>query len=175
MRRIKKIIVAVMAVATMATSAVGTMSASAANTSNYDFNINISSNTGTIRADTLNPKQMKLDSTSTYVNYTVTKNGTSSSGPSKFRVYVYGSSTENGTYVDCSSYKSDGTARPAAIVTKGTKGFVKQLVYENFGYGSYATLYGQRYKVGSTTYGYGTTTGCWSPDSEYESNTTQYN
>ena len=175
MVKVKRIMAAIMAtIALTSTGLSSTMSASASNTTNVNYSINISSNISTKTADS-NSQQLKQDDKSTYINYNSLKNGGSVSGPTKFRVYVFGSATSNGTYVDCSSYKSDGTARPAAIITKGTKGYVKQLVYETFGYNSYAKLYGQRYKVGNTTYGYGTTTGCWSPDSVYESGTIEYN
>ena len=69
-----------------------------------------------------------------------------------------------------SSYTPSGVLRKKAVITKGTKGYIIQYVYETFGYNAYAQIYGKQYS--SYT---GTAKGCWSPDSVYESGTTTYN
>lgn len=163
--------IAAIALATM-TMAVGVMSisASAANTTDENFSISITS-TSTKRSNSAS-RRLKTNSTSTFVNYKTLKDGsTSASGPYKFVAYVYGSDTSSSALVDLSSYDSSGNARKKAVVTKGTKGFIKQLVNETFGSNAYAQLYGSQYS-GSTT---GTAKGCWSPDSVADSSAVNYN
>lgn len=63
------------------------------------------------------------------------------------------------------------TCGTSVIVTKGTKGYIKQTVYETFGSSSYAQLKGAKVS-GYTT---GIARGCWSPDSVSESGTENYN
>lgn len=108
-----------------------------------------------------NPVRIKTDSSSSYINY----NGTG--GPIKFEAIIYGCdwrglgekdyTTHYYIYVDGGAKRVD---RPRAIVTRGTRGFVRQDVYESGA--SHAKLKGKYYS------GTGTAKGVWSPDSVYE-------
>lgn len=162
--KLKRIAIAALAAITIATS-VMSMPVSAS-TVDSDFAIVIQ--TGKTNADT-NGKRKKTTTTSTYVNYnkTVGPGSGAASGPAKFRVYVYGSSSATGAMKDCTCYNTSVAAYP--VITKGTKGYVKQLVCEQYGANAYALLYGSKYS------GTGTARGCWSPDSASESGATYYN
>ena len=105
--------------------------------------------------------QPKENDSSTYVNYaTRADHTTPASGPYKFKCYVYGSDTSTSGLVDLSSYDQYGNARPDAVVTRGSIGYIYQLIHETFGDNAYAQLYGGQYQ--SYT---GTAKGCWSSDS----------
>lgn len=138
---------------------------SANNHTDVNFSIPITS-TATTTANNI-ARRKKMDSSSSYVNYTKLANGTTSaSGPYKFVVKIYGSATSNSSMVDCTSYvhNSSGTVigqRSPAIVTKNTVGLVRQDVYEMFGSGAYGQFWGTAY---SNSYA-GTAKGCWSVDS----------
>lgn len=114
-----------------------------------------------------NQNSRRKKATSTYVNYSKTVgpnyNG-QATGPNKIRMYVYGSEGPNGSLANY-------TCGTSVIVTKGTKGYIKQTVYETFGSSSYAQLKGAKVS-GYTT---GIARGCWSPDSVSESGTENYN
>lgn len=135
-----------------------------ASTVDSDFEIFIQ-NSG-ISAD-LNSRRKKATSTSTYVNYSKTVgpnfNG-QATGPNKIRMYVYGS---NGPSGDLANY----TIGTSVVVTKGTRGYIKQTVYEVFGSNAYAQLRGAMV----SGYGTGIARGCWSPDSVSESGAVDYN
>ena len=141
-----------------------TMSAipvTAAETSDKPFSIPINSTSSTPVESTTNPVRIKTDASSTYINY----NG---SGPSKFVAIIYGCDSRGHSEMDCTSnytvYVGNGTyqniTRPPAIVTRGTRGFVRQDVAEKKF--THAKLKGKYYS------GLGTAKGEWSPDSVYE-------
>lgn len=159
------------AVAAAAIMAVSTMSvsASAAETSDSNFSISIFS-VSALSSNTASRRQ-KTDSSSTYVNYITQVDGTTASGPYKFRAVIFGSNGVSGVLKDCSSYTSSGTERPAAIVTKGTKGYIKQLVFEEFKSNAYAQIYG----AASSSQYTGTAKGKWSPDSVADPDAVNYN
>lgn len=160
--KLKKILA--IAIATMTITANLSLLPVSASTTNSNFAIVIQS--GKVNKDTVGVRK-KANTSSVYLNYKNQVNGSSSSGPTKFRAYVYGSATSNGTMSDCTCYNTSIATYP--VVTRGTKGFVKQVVCERFGRGSYALLYGS--SAGST----GIARGCWSPDSVSESGTVNYN
>lgn len=81
--------------------------------------------------------------------------------PYQFEARIYVSSKQTGSYVDCSSYTWDGYARSKAIVTRGSRGLIRQDIYEIFGYGAYGQIWGTKAPNGTT----GTAKGCWSVDS----------
>lgn len=154
---IKKVVASLMAIASLSTCAMG-ITASAAETNDTNFSISIQSN---IISPSSSSRRLKTNDTSTYVNYkTLANHSTSASGPYKFRCYVYGSDTSTSQLIDLSSYDLNGNARPQAIVTRGTTGYMYQLINETFGPNAYAQLYGSKYS--SYT---GTAKGCWSSDS----------
>lgn len=158
MTNIKKIVAAIMAAATLATSAVCNISASAANITDANFNITVQSG---MKTSNSNSRRLKTNASSTYVNYAKrADHTTSSSGPYKFKCYVYGSDTSTSALVDLSSYDSHGNARPDAVVTRGSTGYIYQLINETFGANAYAQLYGSKYQNYT-----GTARGCWSSDS----------
>lgn len=136
------------------------ISASAVNNTDVNFSIPIISNV--VSPNTLTAARVKQDSSSSYIDYTKLSNDTTNaSGPYQFKAFIFGSSRSNGTYVDCSSYTWNGLERTPAIVTRGTRGLIRQDVYEKFGYGAYGQIYGTK-APSSTT---GTAKGCWSVDS----------
>lgn len=155
--KIKKMIVTAMAMVML--MSLFAMPASAGNNTDSNFEITISS--GTINGSVLEAARIKMDSTASYVNYTTTKNGAASTGPVRFEAFIYGCPIIDGDYVDCSSYTWNGLPRTKAIVAKGTKGFIRQDVYEKFGYGSYGIIGGTKASSSTT----GTAKGCWSVDS----------
>ena len=154
MTNIKKIVAAIMAAATLATSAVCNISASAANITDANFNITVQSG---MKTSNSNSRRLKTNASSTYVNYA--KRDLCPTG--RFgRGYVYGSDTATSALVDLSSYDSHGNARPDAVVTRGSTGYIYQLINETFGANAYAQLYGSKYQNYT-----GTARGCWSSDS----------
>ena len=158
MKKMRKFAAAIMAAATLATSAVCNISASAANITDADFSITIQSG---YRIANSNARRLKTNASSTYVNYaTLSDYVTPASGPYKFKCYVYGSNTSTSALVDLSSYDQNGNARPEAVVTRGSIGYMYQLINETFGANAYAQLYGGKYQNYS-----GTAKGCWSSDS----------
>ena len=133
-------------------------SASAANITDANFNITIQSG---LKSANAYSRRLKENDSSTYVNYaTRADHTTPASGPYKFKCYVYGSDTSTSGLVDLSSYDQYGNARPDAVVTRGSIGYIYQLIHETFGDNAYAQLYGGQYQ--SYT---GTAKGCWSSDS----------
>lgn len=157
-KKIKKIVVGIVASAMCAVGSVGAISVNAANASDANFSISIS---GTNPTPNTYAKRLKVDSSSSYVNYTtLADHTTSATGPYAFKCYIYGADNSTDPLVDMSSYTASGTARPEAVVRKGTKGYIYQRVNEFFGSGAYAQVYGSKY----STYT-GTAKGCWSPDS----------
>ena len=160
--KFKKIAITALSSITMATS-VMCMPVSAS-TVDSDFEIVIPNSGSNYNQ---NSRRKKATSTSTYVNYSKTVgpnyNG-QATGPNKIRMYVYGSEGPNGSLANY-------TCGTSVIVTKGTKGYIKQTVYETFGSSSYAQLKGAKVS-GYTT---GIARGCWSPDSVSESGTENYN
>lgn len=165
--KLKKIIAITTLAIVMATSTSAmSITANAANTSNKNFSIALSTNA---KRSSSTVARLKQDSTSSYVNYKVKADGSTATGPAKFYAYIYGG-TSSSNLVDASSYTPSGVARKKAVVTKGTKGYIIQYVYEIFGYNAYTQIYGRQY----STYT-GTAKGCWSPDSVSESGTTTYN
>ncbi len=160
--KFKKIAIAALAAITMATS-IMYMPVSAS-TVDTDFEIVIPNSGSNYNQ---NSKRKKATSTSTYVNYSKTVgpnyNG-QATGPNKIRMYVYGSNGPNGSLANY-------TCGTSVIVTKGTKGYIKQTVYETYGSNSYAQLKGAKVSGYST----GIARGCWSPDSASESGTINYN
>jgi hypothetical protein len=160
--KIKRIAIAALAAVTMATSVISIpVSASTVDT---DFEIVIPNSGSNYNQ---NSRRKKATSTSTYVNYSKTVgpnyNG-KATGPNKIKMYVYGSNGSSGTLANY-------TCGTSVIVTKGTKGYIKQTVYETFGSNSYAQLKGAK-ASGYTT---GIARGCWSPDSASESGAINYN
>lgn len=103
---------------------------------------------------------MKTNLTSSYVNY----NG---SGPLKFIGIIYGCDFRGDSEENCTSIymiEKNGAAyyykRPDAVITRGTRGFIRQDVWErNY---KFAKLKG-KYHTGT-----GNAIGVWSPDSVYE-------
>lgn len=109
--------------------------------------------------------QKKDNSTSSYIKYN------SSGGPYKVIALIYGAKSEYGTYIDLTSREFySNEERRDAVVTRGTKGFIRQDVYEAFGERAWARLHMKKY--GSYL---GTARGVWSPDSVYESGCIEYN
>lgn len=138
-----------------------------ASTSDINFSIPIMES-GEIRFST--GMGLKEDDSSTYVNYTRSASGTTASGPYKIQALIYGRDYA-GDYVDCTSRTLHGSIRPAPIVTRGTKGYITQFIYERFGE-TYAKIAGSKAPGQFDT---GTAFGCWSADSVYESGTIYYN
>lgn len=138
---------------------------SANNHTDVNFSIPITSTATTIANNIA--RREKMDSSSSYVNYTNLANGTTAaSGPYKFVVKIYGSASSGSSMVDCTSYvhNSSGAVigeRTKAVVTKGTVGLVRQDVYEMFGSGAYGQIWGTAASKSYT----GTAKGCWSVDS----------
>ena len=110
--------------------------------------------------NTYTAARLKKDSSSSYINYTTDSYGFAVRGPYKFEAFIYGSPSGS-SFVDCSSYTYDNRPRSRAIITKGTKGFIKQDVYERFGYNSYAQIWSKQESQANR----GTAHGCWSADS----------
>lgn len=163
MKRIISIVLA--ALITMSAMAITAFAA----TTDYAFEIDIYENG--VNIENNNPRRLKEDSTSVYVNYAVTITGAAATGPESFIAYVYGS-IGYGTLVDCSSYSNTGVAQKRAVVTLGTKGYIKNWAIETFGKDNTVRvqLYGREHD-GHT----GTAVGKWSADSTYESGTENYN
>ena len=136
------------------------VSVSAANNTDVDFEIPIV-NDYSNAANRISAQRLKEDASASYVNYTTTTSGASATGPYKVEAKIFGANSWGGTYVDCSSYTWDGIPRSKAIVTKGTKGFVRQDIYEKFGSGAYGQIWGHKASTSTT----GTPRGCWSVDS----------
>lgn len=138
------------------------MPVSAAETTDKPFSIPINTTSDAHIESTTNPVRIKTDSSSTYINY-------SGIGPSSFVAIIYGCDWRGLSEMDCTSnytvYDSSRGGyilieRPPAVVSRGTRGFVRQDVYErNY---SHAKLKGKYHK------GTGTANGFWSPDSVYE-------
>ena len=128
----------------------------------YENGVNIENN---------NPRRLKEDNSSVYVNYAETLSGAAATGPESFIAYVYGS-IGYGPLVDCSSYSNTGVAQKRAVVMLGTKGYIKNWAIEKFGTDNTVRvqLYGREHD-GHT----GTAVGKWSADSIYESGTVNYN
>lgn len=158
-KSLKKIAISFLAAMMCVTSSLGMASVDAAETSDTNFTINISSSNPSPNTYV---KRQKVDNSSSYVNYnTKADHSTSASGPYKFKCYIYGADNSISPLVDMSSYDQYGVARPEAIVTRGTTGYIYQRVNEFFGAGAYAQVYGAMLS-GSYT---GLAQGCWSPDS----------
>jgi len=155
--KIKK--VAVFAVAVMMTLSVLSIPVSADNRDS-SFSIAITSTSG-VTKNSISVRK-KDDTTSSYLKY--------NAGPYKFIAYVYGASGSNGTYTDCTSIiNGTNKRRRDAIVTRGTKGYIRQDVREKYGTSAWASLRG---KYSS---GLGTARGEWSPDSVPQSGCIEYN
>lgn len=133
------------------------VSASANNHTDVDFILYAFTNP---EPNTYTAARLKKDTSSSYVNYTTNSRGYAASGPYKFEAFIYGSSNGS-TFVDCSSYTYNNRPRSRAIITKGTKGFIRQDVYERFGYNSYAQIWAKQESQANR----GTAMGCWSADS----------
>lgn len=133
--------------------------ASAANNTDTNFTCTIAS--GIRYANTETAQRLKQDSSSSYINYSTRVNGTAASGPYQFEAIIYGADSYYSTFVDCSSFTNSGKPRSKAIVTRGSKGLVRQDVYEKFGSGAYGQIWGTKAPSGTT----GTAKGCWSVDS----------
>lgn len=137
-------------------------SVSAAETSDEPFSINITTAGSTHFTSSTNPVRVKTNSTSTYINYN------KSSGPVSFIAIIYGCDYRGQGDMDCTTYAImqdfDGSyyqvKRPPAVVRRGTRGFVRQDVYERAC--PYAKL------KGKYNQGLGKAEGVWSPDSVYE-------
>lgn len=138
-------------------------------TTDSAFEINIFENG--VNIENSNPRRLKENSTSVYVNYATTISGAAATGPESFIAYVYGS-IGYGQLVDCSSYSNTGVAQKRAVVTLGTKGYIKNWAIEKFGKDETVRvqLYGREHN-GHT----GIAVGKWSADSIYESGTVYYN
>lgn len=116
-------------------------------------------------------ERKKDDSTSTYLNYSTRVNGSAASGVYQWQALIYGANSPTSTqFTDCTSVIwGTSISRPKAIITKGTKGYIRQDVRERFG--SYAHA-----KIVSRSTGYtGNAIGKWSPDSVWESGCKEYN
>lgn len=118
----------------------------------------------TVTGNRSGPRQKKDNSTSSYVK-------SEAGGMYKFICVIYGASTRlTNTAVDCTTTEiHSGKDRTPAIVTRGTKGFVRQDVYERFGENAWAQIYAK--PIGY----YGDNYGVWSPDSVPESGCIEYN
>ena len=145
----------------LATTVLLTIPVSAAETTDKPFSIPINTTSDAHIESTTNPVRIKTDSSSTYIK-------SSDTGPSSFVAIIYGCDWRGLSDMDCTSNYiiSDGHGgyrlieRPPAVVKRGTRGFVRQDVYErNY---PYAKLKGQYHN------GIGTAKGVWSPDSVYE-------
>ena len=103
--------------------------------------------------------RIKQNTTSSYISYKNRVGGGAASGPNQYEAQIWGSELQNTGFVDCSSYTEYGVARTKAIITLGTEGLMRQDVFERFGSGSYAQIYGAM--ISET----GIALGCWSADS----------
>lgn len=138
--------------------------ASAANSTDSDFIIPINRSDFPINTSYM---RKKTDSSSAYINYSTRTNGSPASGVNRFEAIIYGADDgRSNQFTDCTSVIwGTNIERPKAIVTKGTRGFVRQDVYERFGINAWAELTGIKAYAYDTS---GSAAGCWSPDSVWE-------
>lgn len=155
MKRFFSVLISIMLMASLC------IPASAAYTTDVDFHLAVTS----IPTDT-NHVRKKDNSTSSYVNYQTMTDGSSARGVYRFEALIYGADSALSTeFTDCTSVIwGTNTKRPKAIVTRGTRGFIRQDVYERFGSNAWAELTARADSTSGTGYAFG----CWSPDSVWE-------
>ena len=129
------------------------------NTDDTNFEIHMSS-PGAVASQTYAARK-KTDSSSTYINYYTRASGSAASGPYQFEAQIWGYYYNTlSNFTDCSStVYGTNQSRSKAIITRGTYGLMRQDVYEKYGVGSYAQIYGAMISESGIAYG------CWSPDS----------
>lgn len=136
--------------------------ASANNNTDTDFMIAIT-DPGKIHKNSKTVQRAKYDASSSYINYGTWANGTPAWGVNQFEAFIYGSRTYGGKFEDCSSETYNGYKRSRAIVNFGTRGLIRQDIWEKFYKNDNVYPYGQIY---GASVGYaGRAEGCWSVDS----------
>lgn len=130
-----------------------------AGASNADSNFEIHLTSPSAVASSTYAARIKDNSTSAYVNYRTRVGGLAASGPAEFEVQIWGKRYETAPFVDCTTVTWDHQARTPANIRFGEEGFVRQDVYEIYGFNSFAQIYGRMISQSGIAYG------CWSPDS----------